>query len=240
MLVLFRPWRSGTDLRQDTDTSWDTEFRNYRFSPSHDKIMANFNLRYECLDARDDYRAELIQSAGEGLPPGLARDELDMLIREGNQQMVNDDFADFGIDPYSKMPIVKLGRKQKAREAQAAIICHLMGPVGCMWSSSMPEVTDFSSIHIDINIADHSSSSWKEEIAQMRQSVLNARHSGDLEVPKDHSKKSHSKYIDQVEVVHKSHLVRSLHDDNEEVIISEIGEEYGLNTEQERAFRIVA
>ncbi len=240
MLVLFRPWRSGTDLKQDDNTSWDTEFGKYTFSTSQEKIMANFNLRYECLDARDDYRAELIQSAGEGLSPGLAGDELDMLIREGDQQMVSDDFADFGIDPYATVPTVKLGRKQKAREAQAAIIRRLMGPVGCMWSTAVPEIADLSSIHVDINIAGRSWSSWKEEIAQMRQFVLNARRSGDLETPKDHSKKPRSRYIDQVEVIHKSHLVRSLHDETEEIIMSEIGKEYSLNAEQERAFRIVA
>ncbi len=60
-------------------------------------IMSNFNLQYECLDARDDYRAELIQEAGEGLPPWLAGDELNVLIQQGDQQMVNEDFTEFGI-----------------------------------------------------------------------------------------------------------------------------------------------
>ncbi|KAK0433188.1 hypothetical protein EV421DRAFT_1718787, partial [Armillaria borealis] len=54
MLVFFQPWRSGTDLRRDAESTWDAEFGSYAFSEDHMRIMANFNLRYECLDARDD------------------------------------------------------------------------------------------------------------------------------------------------------------------------------------------
>ncbi|KAK0472967.1 hypothetical protein IW261DRAFT_1570337 [Armillaria novae-zelandiae] len=69
MLTLFRPWRTGKDLQSDPSNSWDTEFGQYPFSKSRLKIMANFNLRYECLDARDDYRVELMQSTtGDGVP----------------------------------------------------------------------------------------------------------------------------------------------------------------------------
>ncbi|PBK59898.1 hypothetical protein ARMSODRAFT_852371, partial [Armillaria solidipes] len=57
MLTLFKPWRTGHDLKQDALTSWDQAFQNHDFSDFHEKIMSNFNLRYECLDARDDYRA---------------------------------------------------------------------------------------------------------------------------------------------------------------------------------------
>ncbi|KAK0222356.1 hypothetical protein IW262DRAFT_1241750, partial [Armillaria fumosa] len=57
MLTLFRPWRSGKDLKSDMDTSWDCEFSWYNFLPFHLNIIDNFNLRYECLDARDDFRA---------------------------------------------------------------------------------------------------------------------------------------------------------------------------------------
>ncbi|KAK0215544.1 hypothetical protein IW262DRAFT_1277859, partial [Armillaria fumosa] len=79
MLTLFKPWRSGKDLRLDASITWDTEFRQSEFSPQHLKIMANFNLRYECLDARDNYRAELMQGAEDGLPSWLDGYKLDSL-----------------------------------------------------------------------------------------------------------------------------------------------------------------
>ncbi|KAK0494357.1 hypothetical protein EDD18DRAFT_1077573, partial [Armillaria luteobubalina] len=61
MLTFFRPWRSSKDLKLNTETTWDCEFSRYTFTPFHLKIIDNFNLRYECLDARDDFRAELMQ-----------------------------------------------------------------------------------------------------------------------------------------------------------------------------------
>ncbi|KAF9547539.1 hypothetical protein CPC08DRAFT_648747, partial [Agrocybe pediades] len=54
MLTLFRPWRTGADLKEN-NMSWDESFNRYQFSPSDSKYMDNFNLRYECLDGRDDY-----------------------------------------------------------------------------------------------------------------------------------------------------------------------------------------
>ncbi|KAJ3818190.1 hypothetical protein F5880DRAFT_1491790, partial [Lentinula raphanica] len=58
MLVLFCPWRSGKDLKQ-ANQSWHEAFESYDF-PSHCKTyIENINLRYEALDARDDFRAQM-------------------------------------------------------------------------------------------------------------------------------------------------------------------------------------
>ncbi|KAJ3718487.1 hypothetical protein C8R42DRAFT_585767, partial [Lentinula raphanica] len=58
MLVLFCPWRSGKDLKQENQ-SWHEAFESYNF-PSHCKsYIQNMNLRYEALDARDDFRAQM-------------------------------------------------------------------------------------------------------------------------------------------------------------------------------------
>ncbi|KAK0224910.1 hypothetical protein EDD85DRAFT_728027, partial [Armillaria nabsnona] len=60
MLTLFRPWRRGKDLKIE-NISWDRSFINFKLLPWQDKIISNFNLRYECMDARDDYNAQLKQ-----------------------------------------------------------------------------------------------------------------------------------------------------------------------------------
>ncbi|EJD37257.1 hypothetical protein AURDEDRAFT_43058, partial [Auricularia subglabra TFB-10046 SS5] len=54
MLTLFKPWRSGIDLKDHT-TTWDLAFDSHVFSVRQLQIMDNFNLKYECLDARDDH-----------------------------------------------------------------------------------------------------------------------------------------------------------------------------------------
>ncbi|KAL1725088.1 hypothetical protein EV714DRAFT_196384, partial [Schizophyllum commune] len=58
MLTLFAPWRRGRDLKSE-GYNWDSTFRAHTFEPRHLQLMDNFNLRYECADARDDFRAEL-------------------------------------------------------------------------------------------------------------------------------------------------------------------------------------
>ncbi|KAF9540238.1 hypothetical protein CPC08DRAFT_594532, partial [Agrocybe pediades] len=64
MLAFFRPWRTGRDLKSHQQ-SWNDAFCNYTFNARDLKLMDNFNLRYECLDGRDDYHGELIRKLKE-------------------------------------------------------------------------------------------------------------------------------------------------------------------------------
>ncbi|KAF8837499.1 hypothetical protein BDN67DRAFT_909129, partial [Paxillus ammoniavirescens] len=57
ILALFAPWRERYDLKND-NVSWDTVFLNYKFKSEHSAIIKNMNVRYECLDARDDFSAQ--------------------------------------------------------------------------------------------------------------------------------------------------------------------------------------
>src|SRR5438445_13070831 len=66
MLALFKPWRKGTDLKADASTSWHEAFEQHSFSEEHITLIHNFHIKYECLDARDDYRAQLAKK-GPGL-----------------------------------------------------------------------------------------------------------------------------------------------------------------------------
>ncbi len=58
MLTVFKPWRSGHTLKSDSQ-SWTEAFNAYKFNAKDIQLMKNFNLRYECLDARDDFHATL-------------------------------------------------------------------------------------------------------------------------------------------------------------------------------------
>jgi hypothetical protein len=66
MLTLFCPWRDALHMKQQCE-SWESAFNAYQFSARQRQLMRNFNLSYECLDARDDFHAQLranIQSRG--------------------------------------------------------------------------------------------------------------------------------------------------------------------------------
>ncbi|KAJ7836436.1 hypothetical protein B0H13DRAFT_1652104 [Mycena leptocephala] len=53
MMTLFKPWRTPEDLK-DTESNWDQIFLEHTFTARQEELIRNFNLRYECNDARDD------------------------------------------------------------------------------------------------------------------------------------------------------------------------------------------
>ncbi|TFK57899.1 hypothetical protein BDN72DRAFT_748303, partial [Pluteus cervinus] len=73
MLVLFRPWRTGWQLKIEGE-SWDDSFDNYTFDPRHSEVMKFFNIRHECKDAADDYYSQL-RSTGKGNPDVFGNDD---------------------------------------------------------------------------------------------------------------------------------------------------------------------
>jgi len=69
MLILFKPWRSGKDLK-NKDYSWDETFNLYEFNDQQKQYMKNFNIRYECNNTRDNYSAQFKKENSEsGLFP---------------------------------------------------------------------------------------------------------------------------------------------------------------------------
>ena len=67
MLTLFKPWRRDHDLKESVQTSWDDTFSEHEFRKQEVQLMKNFNICYECLDARDDYHAQLKNSVDRSL-----------------------------------------------------------------------------------------------------------------------------------------------------------------------------
>jgi hypothetical protein len=51
MLTIFKPWRSGENLKRSQTVTLDEEFAIHDFRDSELVIMKNLNIRYECLDA---------------------------------------------------------------------------------------------------------------------------------------------------------------------------------------------
>ncbi|KZS86366.1 hypothetical protein SISNIDRAFT_396934, partial [Sistotremastrum niveocremeum HHB9708] len=57
MLTLFKPWRKKKDLKDD-DSTWLSTFESFNFTSRQRECMKFFHLRYECLDAKDDFRSQ--------------------------------------------------------------------------------------------------------------------------------------------------------------------------------------
>jgi len=58
MLAIFKPWRSGADLKVGEE-NWDSAYTRHEFNTREETLLRNFGLKYECLDARDDFHSEL-------------------------------------------------------------------------------------------------------------------------------------------------------------------------------------
>ena len=67
MLTLFKPWRRGHDLKESVQTSWDDTFNKHKFRNEEIQLMKIFNIHYECLDACDDYHAQLKNGINKSL-----------------------------------------------------------------------------------------------------------------------------------------------------------------------------
>ncbi|KAF8581053.1 hypothetical protein K439DRAFT_1309517, partial [Ramaria rubella] len=58
MLTLFKPWRQGGELKKQGE-NWVTAFETHSFSLRQEDSMKYLNIQYECLDSKDDYRAQM-------------------------------------------------------------------------------------------------------------------------------------------------------------------------------------
>jgi len=80
---------------KDEENSWDKTFTNYKFTDRQMEVMNYFNLRYECLDARDDFSAQL--KKGKMLDQGICPKfmTLDMVADLDDDNLQDTDAFDY-------------------------------------------------------------------------------------------------------------------------------------------------
>ncbi|KAF9465627.1 hypothetical protein BDZ94DRAFT_1288743 [Collybia nuda] len=225
---------SGLDLKP-TESSWDEEFLRYSFTCHHKSLMRNFNLRYECLDARDDFHAQMRKGAitmpawaGE---PGIFK-ELDQSI----DVLMNDQEEDTIIGNVEISS--DTGRSHNLRQMNINLMSDVMKRLG--WTDSAPHLLPDS---LDLNPTPpeitQSGSQWKAVVALKRAEILEERSKNNLEnLDSKHNK--HFEVSNDVKVVNKSHLQHNFKSESWKVTIDTIAQDFRLNKEQERAYHIVA
>ena len=96
MLTLFKPWRSGNDLRPNKDTLWHDAFSSYTFTARQEQVMDNFMIKYECNDARDDFSAQCKKmEKGHKMPMNLDCEDVDDL----DTQHYGEDYNEYHEEP---------------------------------------------------------------------------------------------------------------------------------------------
>jgi hypothetical protein len=89
MLALFKPWRTGHDLKQETEL-WNNAFMAHNFGTCRTQLMRNMNIWYECLDAQDDFHTQMKKGTAS-LPVWLADEAM---LKDLDQSIINDHMED--------------------------------------------------------------------------------------------------------------------------------------------------
>ena len=175
MLTLFKPWRSGKDLRSSTDLFWDEEFQMHTFSTRDERIMKNFHIRYECNDARDDFAAQRKRlEKGQMLPERYTQEDLD----EMDTRYYVDDME----LPMRKEEMVALQHKDvdyedstwKDRDNKFKDAAAMLESSGWNLPSQKAELikSQVRRLAVDEEVG---SSEWKKLLDEKRQELIDAR-----------------------------------------------------------------
>lgn len=246
MLGLFKPWRTGRDLKSESDT-WDACFTAHEFTTSQTTVMDNFNLKYECNDARDDFSAQRKKNKTRSTAFFFMNDQtIDQLDSERQHDMdeVDEMWGDLGGIEEFEASLADFNPKTRRRQMQGDEIARVLDSSGWLRHSERM---------IDTEVVDgkeKTPSEWKSLLASRKEEVLQARQderktaSNDRGENKEHDGKTHvpRSVMNKVKIVDKEYLTEKFEcrDDTTRDHIDNTVHNFHLNTEQERAFRIVA
>jgi hypothetical protein len=239
MLCLFKPWRTGFHLKQ-LDESWDDAFASNTFSPRQEEIMNNFNLRYECLDARDDFHAQLkkgnVEIPGYSGYYGGEDDTISKHFSADLEETALEGVMMTEID----IDISTTGKRELRRRQESATMHNVMLNTGWLTplDSTPMEPCEQPNLVLTGN-------QWKSEIKRLRQDIQKSHITDDsndksTDVQMFLSDERVKSWEDQVKVVDKSYLQKRSHSVSQKPMCDKIVKKFRLNTEQARAFRIVA
>lgn len=237
MLMLFKPWRSGHDLKSQNEL-WDDAFNNYVFTERQSDIMKFMHIRYECNDARDDYSA--LRKSGLvniAMPCGIGADLQDELDLEGLHgiNIVDNIIPEYAEDDENEVTSsLTMLKDQQMR--QAANMIHTAG------GAIIPLAQDQeSAIGIEFETGGSlSGHGWKSILTSHKEAILNAK---DIQaIQRQKNINSVNKEADEVKIISQSYFSKHFRatDQSNQDMIDKIVVDFTLNTEQERAFRIIA
>lgn len=184
MLTLFQPWHTGQELKHSKDASWSDAFMSLKFTPCQQDIMKNFNLQYKCLDAHDDFQAELKKGATEA-PGWLHMDDNDGFINASDQAQVNDAHMDYDLADidFSDPTSLGLGKRWVKHLHDTMGIHSMLDVIGWSHINHDNSCSNTELTYEDVNL-DQNGSQWKSDITKMRQTLLDAKFSAG---PSNHS-----------------------------------------------------
>ncbi|KAF5339625.1 hypothetical protein D9611_011516 [Ephemerocybe angulata] len=238
MLSLFHPWRNGKDLRRDAQC-WDDAFTTTTFQPRFVKIMNNFNLKYECLDARDDYRSQLANA------PELPHNNFASLLGPNYDPeedvhvpldwTFNQETANMPLDEPSSLTAWEKGRLKLAFEVSSVL-------QGLGWDKASKGGKKFDYLAGRQRARFMPPAYWKSELLKSKQLALENILSPAPAVCAGELTTTTATISDRVFIADKKYLLRKTVPQTAEELnyLQNTIALFKLNYEQEKAFRIVA
>ena len=174
MLTLFKPWRSGNDLRPNKDTLWHDAFSSYTFTARQEQVMDNFMIKYECNDARDDFSAQRKRmKKGHKMPMNLDHEDVDDL----DTQHYGEDYNEYHEESEALITaaeaLAEPSSQEITRRSQQKSLATTVNAIGWLdemdgkHPSKAPKKMNFSQ--------DKTASQWKQLLKDKKQSILDER-----------------------------------------------------------------
>ncbi len=254
MLTVFKPWRNGMDLKPELQ-NWSEALHNHKFSDKFIQLMDNFNLRYECSDARDDFAAQRKLTAGQGINNGnlpfdndecddletqnMDSEAMELAKKEGwneEEEEYDESFAVFGQRASAQL------MKMNAIET----LLHRLG-----WTKPKP-ILDHPNPNT-LNSIDHSLD-WSSTLKDKKEEILASRTDtytknslqSDKKAPLTGKALEYAKaYLNQMKNLVRwkdiNYLLKTYSKDQREIVQlkTSITTSFSLNKEQERAFKLI-
>ncbi|KAJ6545639.1 hypothetical protein B0H19DRAFT_955240, partial [Mycena capillaripes] len=237
ILTLFKPWRSPADLKDGVST-WEQAFKERLFTERQFQLIKNFDVRYECNDARDDHFAQMkkkmaeAKAAGKSLWPSEFLSYKDKFAKDLNEF----DYGSDDDDLEDNDEETEKGPRTLRLLAEANDMRHIMQTSG--WLDSCPD----GLLEVD---KDQLMPPFKPRmewisIVKHQRMELTANKLANLppvsEIKNKRKVRNGTSILPHDYFNHRSNVDTATNSD----IISSIIMLYGLNIEQTRAFRIVA
>ncbi|KDR79826.1 hypothetical protein GALMADRAFT_62402, partial [Galerina marginata CBS 339.88] len=240
MLALFKPWRKGHDLKSNNLETWDECFNHHVFTDQQQKLMKNFNIKYECLDARDNYRTQLKKGGVEKSLIGswemLQDEDTEEIINSNTVPDTNIEYDDLPFDPTSN------GKNHFIRLKNLNMIRMIMDNIG--WSNPKNNnlTTNSEVFRPDIIL---SGKDWEDQVQKKKQDIYDKKQQNNKANQTQNSQANNLHMPEPeapnlVKIVDKSYLEKSFNAGKNKQLIDDVATKFSLNTEQEKAFRIIS
>ena len=231
MLTIFKPWRNAGHLKT-VEQTWDEAFTGCSFPSRESELIDNLNLRYECLDARDDFRAEMNKKMNEARRGQYFDDSGSESSDSGE-----DDYAQEG-HVFGLETVGRITRSHRDQMDEMESILNRGGWMSNANKDGIPQVP--AMIYPETH---RTPSMWKSEVERMKKEVVQAkRENMDANYNSSKSSAGSMNSTSKVQLINASYFQQSFRTKKSEVnsILNDVIRSYKLNDAQERAFRIVA